>query len=134
MLKPLAERIKDHLESLLDHCDRIDRITSRAKDMDSFLKKAAKCDGGRKKYDDPIHQIQDQVGARVVTFFLSDVTQVIAAEIERYFHPIEAQDIVPDSDSEFGYFYGKHYVLLAYQLMFYARPTRVYTLGSSSCR
>jgi ppGpp synthetase/RelA/SpoT-type nucleotidyltranferase len=30
--------------------------------------------------------------------------------VEKYFKPIEMKEVVPDSESEFGYF-GKHYVL-----------------------
>jgi ppGpp synthetase/RelA/SpoT-type nucleotidyltranferase len=110
VLKPLAGRVKEHLDSYLSDCDRIDLITARAKGIASFLAKAAKVEDGQAKYGDPINQIQDQVGARIVTFYLSDVP-TIAAEIESYFHAIEEKTLVPESDSEFGYF-GKHYVLL----------------------
>jgi ppGpp synthetase/RelA/SpoT-type nucleotidyltranferase len=64
---------------------------------------------GVKKYDRPFQQIQDQVGARVITFYLDDVIAV-ASTIERYFKRIETRDMVPDSESEFGYI-GKHYIL-----------------------
>lgn len=36
---------------------------------------------------------------------------LVEKEIEDYYRPIEKQDLVPESDSEFGYV-GKHYVLL----------------------
>jgi putative GTP pyrophosphokinase len=110
VLVPLAADIKDYLCSCLAHCKRIDSITARAKSIERFLKKAEKIEGGQKKYDDPINQIQDQIGARVITFYVSDVLK-IATEVERYFHPIEVKTLLPESDSEFGYF-GKHYVLL----------------------
>ena len=109
-LKPLAERIAEYLASCLSYCERIDRLTARAKDIDSFLTKAAKIEDGRAKYDDPINQIQDQVGARIITFYISDV-DIIADAVESYCRPIESRTMVPESDSEFGYF-GKHYVLL----------------------
>lgn len=96
---------------------RVDRITARAKSVDRFIGKALRTrDDGQLKYSDPIHQIQDQVGARIVVFYLSDVERV-SREIVKYLRPIEAQTIVPDSEAEFGYF-GKHYILIV--------PTDVY--------
>ena len=46
-LKPLAARVLEYLTSCLSHCERIDRFTARAKDIDSFLTKAAKVEDGR---------------------------------------------------------------------------------------
>src|SRR5262249_20308452 len=58
---------------------------------------------------DPLNQIQDQVGARIVTFYASDVERV-RLEIEKYFKYIESKKIVPESESEFGY-EGRHFIL-----------------------
>lgn len=89
---------------------RIDRISARAKAPDRFVVKAAKLtECGQRKYSDPLNQIQDQVGARIVCFFLQDVP-VISNRILEYLRPIEERDVVPDSRYKFGYF-GKHYVL-----------------------
>ena len=67
-------------------------------------------ENGEKKYTDPLNQIQDQIGARIVTFYKDDVEN-IREVIERYFRPIEVKTVIPDSESEFGYF-GQHYILL----------------------
>src|SRR6185312_2125 len=88
---------------------RIDRISVRAKGIDRFLAKAAKEADGAPKYSDPIDQIQDQIGARIVTFYLSDVAR-LGATIEKYFGSVEVQNVVPDSPREFGY-EGRHYIL-----------------------
>jgi ppGpp synthetase/RelA/SpoT-type nucleotidyltranferase len=88
---------------------RIDRITARAKDVKSFLDKVAKKEKGKAKYIDPLSQIQDQLGVRVITFFRADVDRLDAV-VKRYFRWIEHKDHVPDSEWEFGYF-GRHYVL-----------------------
>jgi ppGpp synthetase/RelA/SpoT-type nucleotidyltranferase len=73
------------------------------------LKKSSATDkNGAPKYADPLSEIQDQVGARIVTFYKSDVLR-IAAVVEKYFRAIEAKNHVPESDSEFSYF-GKHYI------------------------
>ncbi len=109
VLVPLAERIEAHLKSLFAGLARIDRISARAKDVDRFLAKAQKHDNDKPKYDDPLNQIQDQVGARIVTFYASDVERV-RLEIENYFRYIESKKIVPESESEFGY-EGRHFIL-----------------------
>lgn len=116
VLVPLATRIENYVRQVLSGVARIDRISARAKSTDRFLGKAAKEKDGVLKYDDPLNQIQDQVGLRIVVFYLSDV-ETVAAEIKKYLRPIEEQSIVPDSESEFGYF-GKHYIMLV--------PTDVY--------
>lgn len=111
VLVPLAERLERHIKGICAGLDRVDRITARAKAVDRFLEKAAKIDeNGGPKYLDPLRQIQDQIGARVVVYYLSDVAPA-SAIIEKYLRPIEAKDIVPDSEKEFGYF-GKHFILL----------------------
>lgn len=110
VLVPLAEALERHLkDSLLDEA-RIDRISARAKAVDRFVAKASATEHGQPKYTDPLRQIQDQLGTRVVAFYLSDA-QRIAAIIERYYRRVETRVVVPDSESEFGYF-GRHYILL----------------------
>ena len=80
-------------------------------DRDAWIvAKAEKQENGKRKYDEPLNQIQDQVGARIVTFYASDVERV-RVEIERYFRFIESKKIIPESESEFGY-EGRHFILL----------------------
>lgn len=109
MLIPLAQRIEDHLKKLLADCPRIDKISVRAKSTDRFTFKAEKQVNGKPKYSDPLNQIQDQLGARIVTFYKSDV-EALTTEIRKYFRPIETRQIVPDSEREFGY-EGTHFIL-----------------------
>jgi putative GTP pyrophosphokinase len=109
MLLPLAVRLEAHLKSIFDGCDRIDRISVRAKSADRFVAKAQKEVEGLPKYEDPLKQIQDQLGARIVTFYKSDV-ETLTAEVKKYFSYIESVQIVPDSESEFGY-EGTHFIL-----------------------
>jgi putative GTP pyrophosphokinase len=109
VLVPLAARIEDYLKNLLGSLGRIDRISARVKSVDRFLSKAAKVEDGKLKYEDPLNQIQDQVGARIVTFYASDVER-IRLEIEKYFKYIESQKLVPESEKEFGY-EGRHVIL-----------------------
>ena len=101
----LEALIRDHLADAI----HVDRITARAKDPDSFRVKAARESDSGLKYPHPLTEIQDQLGARVVVYYLADVESVVAL-VRRYFQPIELADLVPESEWEFGYF-GKHLVL-----------------------
>ena len=109
VLTPLADRLDAVLRDYFRDTLRIDRISTRAKSIDRFLMKAAKTDGDKPKYSEPLDQIQDQIGARIVTFYVKDVDSV-AQVVTTYFRPIEQQLIVPDSETEFGY-EGKHFIL-----------------------
>jgi GTP pyrophosphokinase len=109
-LKAISVKLENHFNDNLSGIKRIDRICARAKSVDSFIKKAQNLEDGKKKYSDPINQIQDQIGVRIITFFNEDVERV-AATIENYYRKIESKDKIPESESEFGYI-GKHYILL----------------------
>jgi ppGpp synthetase/RelA/SpoT-type nucleotidyltranferase len=116
MLLVLATRLEAHLRTVFDGCARIDRISVRAKSVDRFAAKAEKEIDGKRKYDDPLTQIQDQLGARIVTFYKSDVDR-LTTEVMKYFRHIESVQIVPDSESEFGY-EGRHFILFIPRDMF----------------
>lgn len=110
VLISLAKSLEAHISELMDGEPRIDRITARAKTVESYLKKAATPVNGTPKYNDPLNQIQDQIGARIVVFYKSDVSR-IEQRIKKYLTPIEFKDVVPDEESEFGYF-GYHMILV----------------------
>ena len=110
VLVPLATRISDHLQDLLSSTPRIDRVSGRAKSIDRFVIKATTTKGGVQKYNDPLSEIQDQIGVRVITFYLSDV-QNVADIINTYYRSIEQRKVSPERETEFSYF-GLHYVLL----------------------
>jgi putative GTP pyrophosphokinase len=110
ILLPLTRRLEEHLRECLDGEVRIDRIAVRAKSVERFIEKASKTVAGRPKYGNPLKEIQDQIGARIVTYYTSDVDR-IAACVDMYFRHIESKEIVPDSESEFGYI-GRHYIML----------------------
>lgn len=110
ILLPIAGRLEKYLKECLADEIRIDRISVRAKSVEKFIRKAGKMTEGHKKYNDPLNQIQDQIGARIVTYYTDDIER-IRILVEKYLHPIESITIVPDSESEFGYF-GHHYIML----------------------
>lgn len=110
VLLPIANKLEEYLKEILSDEPRIDRITTRPKSIDRFMGKArTERRDGALKYVDPLHQIQDQVGARIITFYKEDVER-ISAEVQRYFHAIESKEMLPENDWEFGYF-GNHHVL-----------------------
>jgi GTP pyrophosphokinase len=109
VLLPLAGCLEAHLKSLFAGYPRIDRIAVRAKSVDRFVAKAEKLENGKPKYDDPLNQIQDQLGARIVTFYKDDA-EALAVQVLKYFRHIEVRRIVPDSEREFGY-EGIHFIL-----------------------
>lgn len=110
VLRPLAASIEAHLRDHVGSEPRIDRISARAKSVDRFLQKARATVNGEPKYSDPLRQIQDQIGARIITFYVSDVTR-IAEVVRRYYRPIETRTLIPETPWQFGYF-GLHHVLL----------------------
>lgn len=110
-LTPIARALEGHIGQYLHDTPRIDRVSGRPKTVKSFLDKANKRSGdGQAKYADPLSQIQDQIGVRIITFYKDDV-DVLSGLILKYFRPIEEKDRTPQSEWEFGYF-GKHFILL----------------------
>lgn len=106
---PASKNLQEYLESILHNFTRIDRISVRAKSESSFNNKSQKkLDDGSLKYTDPYTQIQDIIGARIITYYLSDV-ELVANFLMDYFRAIEQKDIIPDSASKFGY-EGKHFI------------------------
>ncbi len=75
-----AKTIRDILERSLNHDNvMVHSIESRAKEIESFGKKAASPhpeDPDRPKYGSPLQDITDLAAARVITFFLSSLAHV----------------------------------------------------------
>ncbi len=111
VLVPLAASLAELLTEHLGGQGRIDRVSARAKSVDRFVAKAGNVNSrGVIKYEYPLAQIQDQVGARVTVFYKSDVVRV-RENLTRYLRSVESKDLVPASEWEFGYF-GWHSVCL----------------------
>lgn len=109
VLVKMSDQLKQHLSGLLSGVPRIDSISARAKSPDRYEKKASKTENGVRKYEAPISEIQDQIGARITVFYLRDVRD-IRHQIEKFFRFIELQEKTPGSDAEFGYF-GLHFII-----------------------
>jgi len=111
VLIQLAREIEDDLIKHLKGIRNIDRIYSRPKSVDKFLQKADIIEeNGKKRYSDPINQIQDQIGARIIGFYLDDIEIISKAVLNNYRH-IELENKIPESEKEFGY-EGQHLMLI----------------------
>lgn len=111
ILVKVAQNLESYIRRCVTGIARIDRVSARAKGVERFLGKASKkTDEGAWKYRDPLGQIQDQVGARIVVYYLSDVETVERCVTDN-FRAIERQHIAADNVKEFGYV-GRHYILL----------------------
>lgn len=85
-------------------------ITSRAKDPDSFERKAAQLTPeGTAKYTNPIGQITDKAAARIITYFLSTVEEVEEV-INQQFEVLQQEHKVSDDPTRFGY-QSTHYLV-----------------------
>ena len=107
----LIEDIKNYLKDF----KRIDQISGRAKSIDSFSDKAVKeitdkcTKETKRKYTDPLFEIQDQIGIRIVTYYKQDV-DFISETINKYYSVAEETKKEPDDEYTFRYF-GKHFIL-----------------------
>jgi ppGpp synthetase/RelA/SpoT-type nucleotidyltranferase len=100
----------------------VHEITSRAKDPQSFERKAAQSsldNPAEPKYPDPLVQITDKAAVRIITYFLSTVTDVCAI-IEEQFDIIEKDERINSDPDRLGY-QSIHY-LVKYSQARYTLP------------
>lgn len=116
-LQCAAKDLKNDLEKYISDKRKfhIDRIDTRAKDIERFIVKATKkvedknTKAEKLKYDNPLSQIQDQIGARILVLYLEDVEKLGKA-INDYYGIYEDVTKEPDNNHEFKYF-GRHFIL-----------------------
>mgnify|MGYP004558794415 FL=1 len=112
-LEEAAKDLKSDLTNTFDNIPRteihIDRIDTRAKGIDRFVDKALKEKDGKLKYQNPMNEIQDQIGARILVLYLKDVENV-GNRIHDYYTNFEDINKEPDNEHEFKYF-GRHMIL-----------------------
>lgn len=102
-LKDIADKICDNLNEILEGVSHIDRIGCRIKAEDSFLNKVLKTKpDGTLKYQTPLKEIQDFIGARIIVYYKTDVEK-IRAVVEQFYQRVESNYVVPDDVSKFGY-------------------------------
>jgi ppGpp synthetase/RelA/SpoT-type nucleotidyltranferase len=116
-VKGLYEDFARSIESVLRDClvakgIILHSITSRAKDADSFERKAAQLSPespGTAKYSDPMEQITDKAGVRIITYFLETVDEV-SSLISEQFDVLEQEHKVSEDPTRFGY-RSTHYLV-----------------------
>lgn len=92
-VRPFFADLSNAVERIVREClkhreIKVNSVTSRAKEPESFEEKAAKpsdVDPGVPKYRDPLREITDLAGVRVITFFpdtLGDVERVIYEQFD----------------------------------------------------
>lgn len=79
-------------------------VAGRAKSIASFAEKASRTQGDRPLYPDPLRDITDQLGLRVITYVRDDV-EVTAALLGAQLRVLDDQDLgeVTASQGRFGY-------------------------------
>jgi len=108
MLIEIASKIEENLTEVFEGVEHIDRITCRVKGEESFMAKTLKEEDGKLKYETPIKEIQDQVGARIVIYYKNDTDKVVSI-IKQYYQFVEERNVIPEDVMKFGY-EGLHFV------------------------
>jgi len=87
------------LERAIERTDiKLHSISSRVKKLDSFLDKAQ-----RKEYENPLDDIQDVVGLRIVCLFISDIERIGKVIRESFSILSEDNKVEGTEVSSFGY-------------------------------
>ena len=116
-IEPLAAIIFEEVrQTLADY--PVERISYRVKTVESFEAKSKRIHKktGKLRYPQPLRDITDIIGVRVVVRFLSQMHDV-AALLRKDFRTAEIESKEPDLTSAFGYF-GTHLLLLIPQDIF----------------
>jgi len=98
-LEQAAKELEKRIKTCLEDVPRIDLICARAKSIESFVQKATR---KPERYTDPLKDIQDQIGVRIVVFYLDDV-QYVTEKVLGQFRHIEDQVIEQPEPERFGY-------------------------------
>ena len=116
-IRGLYEDYARSISSIIRQCIDADNlvvhsITFRAKDPESFERKAGRVstdDPWSPRYEDPLTQISDKAGIRVITYFLSTL-QKVEDIISEQFEVVEAIERSPTQPDRMGY-QSFHYLI-----------------------
>lgn len=101
LLGELSSALQREIQETLNGVGHIDRISFRVKAQASFIAKATDPDT-EPPYSNPLVEIEDQVGGRVLVFFLQDL-EPVADRLRGTFNTVERAHRRPRKDEEFGY-------------------------------
>lgn len=111
-LELVADGFVDLVTSILDDAG-INYLTvdGRAKSVASFAAKAARTAAGRPVYADPLREITDQVGVRVITYVQSDV-QAVVELLDDQVVVLDDRDMGRETASEGRFGYASRHLLI----------------------
>ena len=87
-------------------------VTGRTKSVESFAAKAARTADGHPVYADPLKDVTDQIGVRVVTYLRGDVTAV-ADVLADQFSVIDDRDMGRETARQGRFGYASRHLLVA---------------------
>jgi ppGpp synthetase/RelA/SpoT-type nucleotidyltranferase len=86
-------------------------VTGRTKSVTSFAAKAVRTRDGIPLYSDPLHEITDQLGVRVITYLHSDVAAV-AELLDDQMSLLDDRDLGQETASEGRFGYASRHLLV----------------------
>ena len=111
-LVALADSYVEQVTSVLDEAGvNYLSVTGRAKSVSSFATKAGRTVDGVPAYADPLREITDQVGVRVITYVRSDVATV-ADVLGAQLRVLDDRDLGQETASEGRFGYASRHLLV----------------------
>lgn len=103
LLAGAAEQLEGLARAGLDGTDHhhVDRVYFRVKSASSFVDKVLSRIT-EPPYSNPLSQVEDQIGGRVLVLFRHDIEPVVQI-LEQTFNRVELTHRTPQKDAEFGY-------------------------------
>ncbi len=86
-------------------------VTGRTKTVASFAEKAARTVAGQPMYDDPLAQLTDQIGVRVITYVAGDV-DAVADVLAEQIRVTDDRDLGQETADEGRFGYASRHLLL----------------------
>ena len=96
-------------------------VTGRAKSVASFAAKAARTVDGRPSFTDPLREITDQIGLRVITYVHSDV-QAVADLLDDQVTVHDDRDMGRETASEGRFGYASRHLLIGLDVARESQP------------
>lgn len=101
ILKTAATNLEAKIRDDLAEIQHIDRVSFRAKAIDSFVGKVVTRRIGP-PYEHPLREVEDQVAGRILVFFRRDI-ETVQGRLAETLTFVESSRREPQKDAEFGY-------------------------------